>query len=105
MSEARSFFSPLRVIGMIFLAVALLLLSLDLWDFATSGIWAPKPLGRLWYEIDASSLNGFQAGVERYILPDLWDPVIVTILFWPAWTLPAGIGVFFLVVKQIFFRR
>ena len=43
-----------------------------------------QPLGQIWYDIDAGSLNLFQAVVERYVSPDLWDPVILTVLYWPA---------------------
>jgi len=52
--------------------------------FETGG-WRPVALGELWYKIHAASLNGAQAGIQRYISPFLWEPVITTILLWPGW--------------------
>ena len=51
---------------------------------AAKGGVALRPLGALWYWIDPGSLNLAQAVVERYILPELWDPAIVTLLQQPA---------------------
>ena len=42
------------------------------------------PLGQVWFDVDAGSLNLLQAVVERYISEALWDPVILTVLYWPA---------------------
>lgn len=52
------------------------------------GALSLKPLGQVWYEADAGSLNLAQAVVERYLFPELWHPVITTFLSWPAWVLP-----------------
>lgn len=51
---------------------------------ASDGGIALRPLGAFWYWIDPGSLNLVQAVVERYILPALWDPVIVAVLQQPA---------------------
>jgi hypothetical protein len=51
-----------------------------------------KPLGQVWYEADAGSLNLAQALVERYLFPRLWDPVITTLLNWPAFVLPLALA-------------
>lgn len=45
--------------------------------FATSG-------GELWYGLHPGSLNLTQAGLQRHVLPELWDPVLLTVLLWPA---------------------
>ena len=42
-------------------------------------------LGEIWYKIDSQSLSVSQAGIQRYVAPWLWEPVITTILFMPAW--------------------
>ncbi len=60
-----------------------------------------KPLGQLWFEIDNGSLNLVQAVIQRYIFPELWDPVIVSMLLLPAWlvfAIPA-------IVLTVLFRR
>ena len=51
---------------------------------APNGGTGLRPLGALWYWIDPGSLNLAQAVVERYLLPALWDPVIVALLQQPA---------------------
>lgn len=40
-------------------------------------------LGKLWFELHPSSLNGAQAGIQRFVSPLLWDPVISTLLQMP----------------------
>ncbi len=40
--------------------------------------------GELWYQLHPGSLNLSQAGVQRYLLPEIWDPGVVTILLAPA---------------------
>ena len=45
----------------------------------------PLALGQAWFNLDPESLNLVQAVVERHIWPPLWDPVIITVLRWPAW--------------------
>ena len=41
-------------------------------------------LGELWFELSPGTLNLSQAVVQRYVSPYLWDPVIQTLLTWPA---------------------
>ncbi len=52
---------------------------------AAGGGLAQQALGRVWFQFDVASLNLTQAIVQRRILPALWDPVIVSVLGWPAW--------------------
>lgn len=57
--------------------------------------WSAKhliitPLGKAWFNLHADSLNTLQAGVERHLSPQLWDPWMVTLLQWPAWAVLAG---------------
>ena len=44
-------------------------------------------VGQLWFDLDASSLNGAQAGIQRYLLPTLWDGLIVPVLQSTVWRL------------------
>ena len=41
-------------------------------------------LGELWFSISAPSLNLTQAVIERYTVPALWDPVMLSVLKAPA---------------------
>ncbi len=74
-----------RLVGWVLVIIALLLGGGELVSSLQAGEWAPQLLGQLWFEFDSESLNLTQAIVQRYLLPVLWDPVIVTILLWPAW--------------------
>ena len=50
--------------------------------------------GELWYVLDRSSLNLVQVVIQRLVYPALWDPVLASILMWPAWSLLGGPGAF-----------
>jgi hypothetical protein len=72
-------------LGWLLLAAGLMLLGGELIASLRAGEWAPQLLGQLWFQWDSASLNLTQAIIQRYLLPALWDPVIVTLLLWPAW--------------------
>ncbi len=74
-----------RIIGWILLIAGLLLIGAELLASLQAGEWAPMLLGQLWFEFDSESLNFVQAIIQRYLLPFLWDPMIVTLLLAPAW--------------------
>ena len=71
-------------LGWIFLLGALGALGYDLARLARGEGFGFSPLGQLWFALDPGSLNGLQAGVERYVWEPLWDPGIVTVLQLPA---------------------
>ncbi|MEX0696006.1 MAG: hypothetical protein WEB85_04455 [Dongiaceae bacterium] len=75
----------LRVIGWLLVAGALAVAVREAMIWAQSGEWAPIAAGQLWFDIHRDSLQLVQPAIERYILPALWDPVILTVLQWPAW--------------------
>ena len=74
-----------RLIGWAFIAIAFMVLGRDLLQFLNTGELQFILLGELWYNLFPEGLNLTQAIVQRYLLPSLWDPVILTILLWPAW--------------------
>ena len=47
-------------------------------------------VGDVWAEVDRESIGLVQVGLERYVHPYLFDPILLTILLWPAW-LVAGV--------------
>ncbi len=75
------------VLGVVFFALALLALLYELWTVAGSGSYRPIAAGELWFTLHPYSLNLSQAVIQRYLLPSLWDPIIVSLLQWPAWSL------------------
>ena len=86
----------LRTLGSGFLLVALIAL---IFDIATalfgSGGFAVTALGNLWFTLHSSSLNGLQAGIQRFVSPYLWDPVISAVLQMPVWAAFGAIGLVF----------
>jgi len=73
-----------RIIGWIFLIAALAVLARDVLASIDAGSLSLIAAGELWFSLHNGSLNLIQAVTQRYVLPSLWDPVMVTILLWPA---------------------
>ena len=90
-----------RVIGWIVLLAGAAVLVRDGLVWIDTRHWAPIALGQLWYQLNRSSLNLFQAVVQRYIHPFLWDPIIVSLLLSWAFAVLMILGVLLLVL----FRR
>ena len=74
----------IRLFACLLLIIALAVLAWELWGLIAGAGYRPISTGELWFRIDSASLNGAQAGVQRYLHPNIWDPVIQTILTWPA---------------------
>jgi hypothetical protein len=82
----------LHVAGWLLVVAAIAALGNELGLAWRQGAYEPVAAGALWYQLDVSSLNLIQAITQRYLHPALWDPIIVTILQWPAWSLLGGPG-------------
>jgi len=82
-----------RVLGIWSLLAAAVFLINDGTKSLASGTWVATRLGEHWYNLHPASLNASQAGVERYVHPILWDPVIVSILQTPSWIIFGVLGV------------
>ena len=54
---------------------------------------ADEALGAVLFRWNAALLNTTQAVVQRYLLPMLWDDVLLPILEAPAWLAPGALGV------------
>ena len=87
-----------RFIGWILLLAALGAVAYEVMAALTEGGWRMIALGEMWFKVHASSLNAAQAGIQRYVAPWLWEPVITTILLGPGWLvfgLPGVAAVYF----------
>jgi hypothetical protein len=73
--------------GWVLAAAALVAFAHDLVSFAQTGTYRVIPAGQVWFDVHVASLNLTQAVVQRFLHPLLWDPVIATMLQWPAWSL------------------
>jgi len=74
----------LQITG-VFLVVLGIALGLLAAGLAITGHDLKLAAGQLWFALDTPSLNLFQAVVQRYLHPALWDNVIVPLLLRPAW--------------------
>ena len=72
----------MRLIGLV-----LLLLAAGLFV-----MFGTDPLGALLFRLDSGLLSLVQAGVQRYLLPMLWDDVLLPVLEAPAFVAPAVLG-------------
>ena len=74
-----------RIIGWVFVLAAVAAFTYEAMAALGGGEWRVVALGELWFKLHAASLNGAQAGIQRYIAPWLWEPVITSILLLPGW--------------------
>ena len=73
-----------RVIGWTLLTLGLIILAWDIKGWVDEGALVFVTAGELWFTLHDGSLNLLQAVTQRYVLPELWDPIFVTVLLWPA---------------------
>jgi hypothetical protein len=78
----------LRILGGILLLAGIAALGFDLWQYAQNAGQGQgfhlAAAGELWYRLSPGTLNLTQAVTQRYVLPELWDSVLLTVLLWPA---------------------
>ena len=67
--------------------------------------YVPMPAGQFWYDLSPSSLNITQAVIQRYTVPEIWDPFIVSILALPAWLVFLIPGVLLLLLGKVLQNR
>ena len=91
-----------RILGWLITAIALMVAGAEILASLEAGAYQGLAIGYLWFKIDAASLNLSQAVIQRYLHPLLWDPMIVTVLQWPAWII---FGVLGPVVTLLFRKR
>lgn len=90
----------LRAIGWALIVLGVLVLARDVWAWIGGAPFRLVTGGELWFTIDQPSLNLVQAVIQRYVWPPLWDPVLVTVLLWPAALTLAGLGLILVVAFQ-----
>ena len=83
-------------LGIALLIVAGLALAHEIRSAALTGDYRVIPTSELWFKTHVGSLNLAQAIAQRYVHPGLWDPVIVSVLRWPLWSLAGALGAFLL---------
>jgi hypothetical protein len=91
-----------RIIGWFLVAAGIVILTRDLIGWINAGLLSFAAAGELWFMLHDSSLNLIQAVTQRYVFPQLWDPIAVTVLLWPAFLV---VGVPGLILSWVFRRR
>ena len=91
-----------RLLAVLFFLLGLIALAVDLYSsLSEDGIIRLAALGDWWFWIHPDSLQLSQAVVQRYINPALWDPVIQSVLEWPAVADLAGLGAIFWLLHSL----
>ncbi|MBR0678930.1 hypothetical protein GXW74_00375 [Roseomonas eburnea] len=80
----------LRTIALLFFSLAAVM------GFALG--WGYE-LGAALFRVNPGALNALQAGIQRYLFPEVWDGAFVPILAMPAWGLPVLLGLVFLAIS------
>ena len=74
-----------RVLALFALAVAVVMAVVDATRTVAAGTFTFTPIGESWQAASPETLARFQAAVESYQLPLLWDPVTTFLLALPGW--------------------
>ena len=85
-------------LGWILLSLGAVVLCLDLFNSTQKGTLGVTDLGALWNSLDTTSLQLAQVSIERYVHPDLWDPVVTSLLLTPAFAVLGVLGLVLLVL-------
>lgn len=80
-----------RIIGWLFLALALLAGSAEVAVSLRAGRLTSLPLEQFWRDLNSASLDSAQS-FARDTYPWLWDPGLITVLQMPAWPVLLGIA-------------
>lgn len=95
----------MRVLGWLVILAALVEFGYSAWNWFGGGRTLLRSVGEFWFANHPNSLQLAQPAIERYVLPDLWNPVIVTFLIWPLVIVLLVIGVAFLLLARIGRRK
>ena len=96
--------SWLYYLGLFFLGLAIAALVYELWAGLQGG-YRMIAAGELWFKVHGPSLNLSQAIIQRYVHPAVWDPGMITLLQWPAWSIFGAIGAFLTILAGPWFRK
>ncbi|GAK45343.1 conserved protein [Tepidicaulis marinus] len=91
-----------RLIGLIFIAIALMLLGADGIQTLESGEVSIRSLSEVWTLLHPSSMESFMAWSGETLPPVAQDPVLSTIMGAPSW---ASFGVIGIIIALLFRRR
>ena len=91
---------PLRILGWLLLACAVVALVPDILRSARAGTIDTQPIGAMWFALSPGSLIRVQAWVQAFIDPAVWNRGIFPLLTMPAWVPTGFLGVVFLLITR-----
>lgn len=104
--EQKSGMFIVRLIGYALLLAGLVALGAELLSSLEAGSWTPVPLGQRWVEFFGfSSLQSIQVGLERYVHPFLWNPILQNVFEAPAWLPLVALGLIIVLLARRRRRR
>src|SRR4051812_45584085 len=89
-----------RMVGFLILAGGFVTLIYDGTKWIAGSTLSFTPLGQVWNNVHANSLQLLQPAIERHVSPFLWDPVVLSILTTPAWIVLAVIGAILMLIGR-----
>ena len=90
-----------KSIGWILVLMGLGALGYDLMILLEKGTFKMSVWGELWYELHPGSLNLYQALIERYVHPAIWDQFLAPLLLYKAFYLFAITGLVMVTFKRM----
>jgi hypothetical protein len=90
----------LRVLGTWFLLAGVVALVIDITRTLAADALVMTRIGEHWFQFHSDSLNASQAGIQRYVHPALWDPVILALLQTPTWLVSMALGILLILIGR-----
>ncbi|MCO5060225.1 MAG: hypothetical protein M9905_20590 [Rhizobiaceae bacterium] len=89
-----------RLLATLALAIAVIMAVLDATRSIAADALVLTPLGTSWYLVSPETLNLAQALTQRYLLPQIWDPVMIYILNLPGFVVFAVLALLFYAIGR-----
>lgn len=101
---ARSNLRAARIFGWFSIAWALAIMIIEGYAWHSKGDWIITPAKQIWYQLDRSSLNAFEAAIEHYLSP-AFSSGAEWVLTWPAWAVLSIVGMLLLAYDHVQLQR
>ena len=89
-----------RLVGVLILAGGFVTFIYDGTKSIAGGAMVFTPVGQIWNNVHATSLQLLQPAVERHVAVWLWDPVILSVLTAPAWVVLGVLGCILMLIGR-----
>ena len=94
-----------RLTGVALLLAALLTLAVEAYGWWRNDVWESASLGAAWASVNANSLVGLGAFIEKSVSPWLWSEIMIPVLLQPLWLVLALPGALLTVTLRSKRRR